>query len=37
MVVSSALVLCVFGLAGLVERVAVPWDQRSTADNASRA
>lgn len=37
MVVSSALVLCVFGLAGLVERVAVPWQQRSSADNAGRA
>lgn len=36
MVVSSALVLCVFGLAGMVERVAVPWQQRSSADNASR-
>jgi NitT/TauT family transport system permease protein len=37
MVVSSVLVLCVFGLAGLVERVAVPWQQRSAADRASRA
>ncbi|HTX84202.1 MAG TPA: ABC transporter permease [Streptosporangiaceae bacterium] len=36
MVVSSVLVLCVFGLAGLVERVAVPWQQRSSADSASR-
>jgi NitT/TauT family transport system permease protein len=36
MVVSSVLVLCVFGLAGLAERAAVPWQQRSSADNASR-
>jgi len=37
MVVSSELVLVVFGLAGLAERVAVPWQHRSAADQGSRA
>jgi NitT/TauT family transport system permease protein len=37
MVVSSALVLCVFGLTGLIERFAVPWQQRATADSTGSA